>query len=89
MERLEYKAQLPVTESRQFLVLHAVHLGTGYFNRAAGRRIQQTHNIQQSRFTATGRSHDTEKFPLVHFEVHILQRYGFNLVGTINLVDAS
>ena len=29
------------------------------------------------------------KYSFPHFEVHILQRYGFNLVGTINLVDAS
>ena|GEM_PF-6272803 len=89
VERLEHKPQLPVTESRQFPVLHAVHLNAGYFNRSAGRRIQQTHNVQQSRLTATGRTHDTEEFPLVHFEVYILQRYGFNLVRTINLVDAS
>ena len=89
VERLEYEAQLHVTESSKFLVLHAVYLSACYFDGTACRRIEQTHNVQQRGLTATGRSHNTQEFSLIHFEVNILQCYGFNLVRTINLVDAS
>ena len=45
--------------------------------------------LEQCRFSTTGRSHDTEKFSLFNFEVHIFQCHGFNLIRTINLVYLS
>ena len=40
---------------------------------SARRVIEQAKDIQQCRFTATGRSHDCDELTFFHFDVHIVQ----------------
>ena len=74
VERLEYKAQGLVTESSQFLVLHAFYRRAVYFNLSTAGSVQQPHNIQQGRLAATGRTHNADKLPFSHIQIYIFQR---------------
>ena len=58
MERLEYKTQCFVTESRQLLIFHSLGVRTVNFDSSCCGCIKQSHDIQQSGFATSGRSHN-------------------------------
>ena len=88
MERLEDKPQRPVAELCQPAVAHGRgdHIPV-QLQRSARRSIQQADDIQQRRLAAARRPHHAEKFSLFHFQVHILQSLGFNLIHPVDLID--
>jgi hypothetical protein len=47
--------------------------------------IQQTHNIEQGRFSAAGGTHYGTEFAGLNFEVHVIKCRGFYIFGDVNL----
>ena len=86
VEALEHKADdtFPQVRSLRFGIFrdfYAVQI-----IRSVGRIIQQAQNIQQSGLTTSRRSHNSDKFALLYFYTYVIQRPGFHLVCTENLL---
>ena len=43
--------------------------------------VQHAYYVQQGRFSAAGRSHNGHKFPILNFEVNVVQCQSFYLFG--------
>ncbi len=73
VEVLEDKAKVAAAEGRQFLAADLCEIAAVEQHLAGGWPVKGGEYVQQGGFAGSGFTHDGDKFPFLHVEIHIVQ----------------
>ena len=83
VEVLEDETEVFVAEVGEGGVAHSCRRGAGYLHGAGGGRVEQAHDVEQRRLSASRRPHDAHELAGVDVEVYIVESCGLDFFGPV------